>query len=205
MGGHIFTGEDATVEQFKRLASNYRILHIAAHGLVNDSLPEYSGIAFTKNKGQDKSGSYNFLQMHEIYNMELNADLVVLSACQTAVGRFQQGEGIMNLGRAFRHAGSPNVLISQWNANDAKTAELMGYFYKYIADGMDKDLALQQAKLQLLDNNPITHPYYWGTFTLWGDGDPIHKTKNNYWWLVIGSLVTVSIFFGYRYRKKVRS
>ena len=205
IGGDIFTGEAATVEQFKRLAPNYRILHIAAHGLVNDSLPEYSGIAFTKNKGQDKGGAYNFLQMHEIYNMEIRADLVVLSACQTAVGIFQQGEGIMNLGRAFRYAGSPNVLISQWNANDAKTAELMGYFYKHINDGMDKDLALQQAKLQLLDNNPITHPFYWGTFTLWGDGDPIHKTKNNYWWLIIVSLMCVGVFFAYRYRRKVRS
>ncbi|WP_340203673.1 CHAT domain-containing protein [Ascidiimonas sp. W6] len=205
LGGHIFTGEAATVEQFKRLAPNYRILHIAAHGFVNDSLPEYSGIAFTKNKGQDKGGSYNFLQMHEIYNMELHADLVVLSACQTGVGRFQQGEGVMNLGRAFRHVGSPNVLISQWNANDAKTSELMGYFYKHITDGMDKDLALQQAKLQLLDNNPIAHPFYWGTFTLWGDGNPIHKTKNDYWWLVIGSLVSVGVFFVYRYRRKVKS
>ena len=77
--------------------------------------------------------------------MNLNAELVVLSACQTGVGTLQKGEGVMNLGRAFRYAGSPIVLVSQWNVNDANTAELMGYFYNYVSKGLDKDMALQKA------------------------------------------------------------
>ena len=203
MGGDVFGGEMATVEQFKRMASKYRILHIAAHGWVNDSLPEFSGIAFANNNKLPKNEQYNFLQMHEIYNINLNAELVVLSACQTGVGTFQQGEGVMNLGRAFRYAGSSNVLVSQWNVNDANTAELMVYFYDFLSEGMDKDTALQKAKLKFLDSYPGAHPFQWGAFTLWGNDTPI-STTNTYWWyfLGIGFVLVVLLYIGYRLRRR---
>ena len=186
-----------------RMAPKYRILHIAAHGLVNDSLPEFSGIAFSNNTKLLKGKDHNFLQVHEIYNMNLNAELVVLSACQTGVGTFKQGEGVINLGRAFRYAGSPNVLVSQWSVNDTDTAELMGYFYNFLSEGMDKDKALQKAKLQFLEQNKFANPFQWGAFVLWGNDKPI-TTTNTHWWyyLSISIIVGSLLLFGYRLRKR---
>lgn len=199
--GDVIGGEMATINEFKRIAPNYRILHIAAHGWVNDSLPEFSGIAFAINNKLLKNKDYNFLQMHEIYNMNLNAELVVLSACQTGVGTFQRGEGVMNLGRAFRYAGCPNVVVSQWNVNDANTAELMGYFYTFLSEGVDKDSALQRAKLEFLANNKFATPFQWGAFVLWGDDKPI-KINNTYWWYYLGVSVIVIGFLLLVYRLK---
>lgn len=171
-GGTVLLGEEATEMAFKKEAPEYSIVHIAAHGVVNDSLPDYSGIAFSTVTTEDTLND-GFLQSYELYNMKLSADLVVLSACETAVGQWQNGEGLISIARAFRYAGSQNILASQWTIDDENTAELMKLFYEKLKSGLQKDVALREAQLDFLETSVYSHPSFWGAYALWGDSEPI--------------------------------
>ena len=111
------------------------------------------------------------LQMSEVMRLKLNADLVTLSACRTGLGQLLSGEGIIGLTRAFLYAGSESVVVSLWNVNDIATASLMKVFYKKLQQGLRKDDALRQAKLELLrgPQQAWRHPYYWAPFVLVGE------------------------------------
>ncbi len=108
---------------------NYRILHFATHGLLDDTHPEFSGLVFSL---YDKNGKSQdgFLRLNQIYNLNLNSDLVVLSACQTALGKDVRGEGLIGLTRGFMYAGARRVVASLWKVDDAATAEFMKRFNK---------------------------------------------------------------------------
>jgi CHAT domain-containing protein len=147
----------------------YRILHFATHGLVNSVHPELSGLVFST---VDQNGRYQdgMLRLHEIFNMSLNAELVVLSACQTALGKDIKGEGLVGLTRGFMYAGAPRVVASMWDVEDRGTAELMKRFY----DGMLKrqlrpSAALREAQLALQHDKRWSSPFYWAGFILQGD------------------------------------
>src|SRR5262249_7674254 len=107
----------------------YRMVHFAAHGLLNSDHPELSGIVLSLVDAQGRQQD-GFLRLYEIYNMRLRADLVVLSACQTALGREVRGEGLIGLTRGFMYAGSPRVVATLWSVKDEATAELMKRFYQ---------------------------------------------------------------------------
>ena len=148
---------------------NYRMVHFATHGLVDSQVPELSGIVLSMfdRKGQRQDG---FLQLYEIYNLKLAADLVVLSACQTALGKDIRGEGIVSLTRGFMHAGSPRVVASLWNVNDAATAELMSRFYhEMIVNGLKPAAALRAAQLDLAKEKRYQSPYFWAAFVMQGE------------------------------------
>ena len=150
--------------------SEYRILHIATHGLLNSTHPELSGLVFSlvDKNGKPKDG---FLRLHEIYNLKLNADLVVLSACQTALGKEIRGEGLIGLTGGFMYAGASRVIASLWKVNDRATAELMKVFYQELL-GENKQnpaAALRAAQLTLLKQRRWEHPSYWAAFALQGD------------------------------------
>jgi CHAT domain-containing protein/Tfp pilus assembly protein PilF len=148
---------------------NYRILHFATHGLLNSSHPELSGLVFSTvdAKGNSQDG---LLRLHEIFNLSLNADLVVLSACQTALGKDIQGEGLIGLTRGFMYAGAPRVVASLWNVEDRATAELMKRFYEGILKRQLKPVAaLREAQLALQRDKRWASPYYWAGFMLQGD------------------------------------
>lgn len=147
----------------------YRRLHFATHGILDETLPGRSCIVLTLDDDPNEDG---FLQVNEIFNLKLNADLVTLSACQTGKGKFLRGEGVLGLTRAFLYAGTNSVLVSLWSVNDRSTANLMTQFYQFLAQGKSKVQALQQAKLKLLTStNPtLRHPYYWAGFVLIGNG-----------------------------------
>jgi CHAT domain-containing protein len=114
-------------------------------------------------------GEDGVLRLDEVYNLRLNADLVVLSACETGLGPVIQGEGILSLTRGFLYAGASNVLVSLWKAADAQTGELMPSFYGYMLDGTGKSAALRWAKLAMIRSNPrYARPFYWAPFVLVG-------------------------------------
>lgn len=184
-----FAGEflydvQATEANFKRLAPQYGILHLAMHGILDAQQPILSSFAFTENEDSTED---NFLQAWEISHLKLNAELVVLSACETGYGKFQQGEGILSLARAFMYAGVPSMVVSQWEVNDASTAQIMQFFYKALATGMDKAQALRQAKLDYLANakGMAAHPAYWSAFIQLGDSRAIEPAEKGGggWWL----------------------
>lgn len=150
--------------------AQYRIVHFATHGFVNSVHPELSGIVLSL---VDKTGNpqEGFLRLNDIYNLKLPADLIVLSACQTALGKEVKGEGLIGLTRGFMYAGAKRVVASQWAVDDQATSELMKHFYKAMLG--DKKLrpaaALREAQIALLKNKRFSSPYYWSAFTIQGD------------------------------------
>jgi CHAT domain-containing protein/Tfp pilus assembly protein PilF len=147
----------------------YRILHFATHGLLNNKIPALSGMVFSlvDEQGRPRNG---FLRLHEIYNLKLNADLVVLSGCQTALGQEVGGEGLIGLTRGFMHAGAPRVVASLWSVNDQATANLMKLFYqRMLKDGLRPAAALRAAQIAMWKTEPNAIPYRWGAFILQGD------------------------------------
>lgn len=202
LGGRAILGADATEANFTSLAPQYSILHLATHGKANDRAGEYSFLAFAN---IPDSVENEFLYTRDLYNLQLNADMVVLSACETGIGELQRGEGIVSLARGFSYAGAKSILTSLWNINDATTSELMKSFYTYIDGGMSKDAALRQAKLDYLQSHPNeeVHPFYWAAMIAMGDMAPIdvQKTFVAWWiWLLLG--LGIMVVGGYLYKKK---
>lgn len=149
--------------------ANYRMVHFATHGVVDNQVPELSGIVLSMFDRQGKRQD-GFLQLYEIYNLKLGADLVVLSACQTALGKDIRGEGIVSLTRGFMHAGAPRVVASLWNVDDSATAELMSRFYRQmIVNGLRPAAALRAAQLDLAKERRYQSPYFWAAFVLQGE------------------------------------
>ncbi|HEY9434205.1 MAG TPA: CHAT domain-containing protein, partial [Blastocatellia bacterium] len=149
--------------------SQYRIVHFATHGLLNSERPELSGLVFSliDQKGKPQDG---FLRLHEIYNLQLNADLVVLSACETGLGKEIKGEGLIGLTRGFMYSGAPRVIASLWNVDDFATAELMKLFYqRMLKDGLPAGAALRAAQLELSRQKRWASPYFWAGFVLHGE------------------------------------
>jgi CHAT domain-containing protein/Tfp pilus assembly protein PilF len=168
----VLLGREASEENAKLEGAlgRYRMIHFAAHGLLNNNRPRYSGIVLSQPLADraDKAVAVEdgILQSYEIYNLKLNADLVVLSACETGLGREIKGEGLMSLMRAFMYAGTPSVVVSLWNVDDAKSADLMIRFYRHLTAGLSKSEALRQAKLETIREGGF--PYLWAPFVLIG-------------------------------------
>ncbi|WP_299259532.1 CHAT domain-containing protein [uncultured Aquimarina sp.] len=200
--GNYFYGSEATEQNFKKHVGAYSILHLALHGDVDNERPENSKLYFTKSKDTLED---NYLYSHELFALDIPAELTVLSACNTGTGKIAKGEGIMSLGNAFQYAGTKSLLLTNWEVSDQTTPKIMEYFYKNLKDGKNKAEALQQAKLQFLatTNEETIHPYYWGGFYLLGDTAPIKFQDNSYVYWVIGfgvlAIISLSLFW---YRKQ---
>src|SRR6266542_534591 len=152
-----------------RELSQYRILHFATHGMLNSERPELSGLVFSliDRQGKPQDG---FLRLYEIYNLQLNADLIVLSACETGLGKEIKGEGLIGLTRGFMYSGAPRVVASLWNVDDLATAELMKVFYqRMLKDGLPAGAALRAAQLELSRQKRWASPYFWAGFVLHGE------------------------------------
>jgi len=143
----------------------YRYIHFATHGILDEQHPARSGLALSAAAGKEDG----ILQVNEIADLRLHADLVTLSACNTGLGELVSGEGMLGLVRAFLYAGASSVAVSLWNVNDAATAALMKDFYRGLSRGLQSDRALRRAKIELLhqDNAVWRHPHYWAAFELW--------------------------------------
>lgn len=161
--------EEATEENVKGNGklNEYDYIHFAAHGYVDEGRPDLSSLVLAQRNNSEEDG---MLRAAEINNLKLNADLVVLSACQTGLGKLVRGEGIIGLTRAFMYAGTPSVMVSLWSVSDISTAELMGEFYEgLIRHKLSKTDALRKAQLALLSDDRYAHPFYWASFVLFGD------------------------------------
>jgi CHAT domain-containing protein len=146
----------------------YRVIHFATHGMLDSKHPELSGIALSM---VDRHGNAQdgFLRLHEIYNLKLNADLVVLSGCQTALGEEVRSEGLIGLARGFMYAGSPQVMASLWSVRDRAVAELMRRFYdRLLSRHMEPAAALRSAQISMLAESRWSDPYDWAAFTIQG-------------------------------------
>jgi CHAT domain-containing protein len=149
--------------------SQYRYVHFATHGLLDGERPGLSALALSMvdEQGRPQDG---FLRAHEIYNLNLPADLVVLSACQTGLGKEVKGEGLVGLTRGFMYAGAARVVVSLWNVNDKATSELMGRFYqKMLKEGQPPAAALRSAQVEMLQTSHWSSAYYWAPFVLQGE------------------------------------
>jgi CHAT domain-containing protein/ATP/maltotriose-dependent transcriptional regulator MalT len=169
----VYTGAEAREDRVKAEASEYKVLHFATHGILNDSTPMYSYLVLAQG-GKNEDG---LLEAWELMETDLHADLVVLSACETARGRVGAGEGVIGLSWALFVAGSPTAVVSQWKVDSAGTSELMLAFHKSLTGGRPNQKthpstagALRAAALSLLKSTEYRHPFYWAGFSVIGDG-----------------------------------
>jgi CHAT domain-containing protein len=163
-------GFDASRERaLARDLQQYRFVHFATHALVNTRHPELSGIVLSL-VSPEGNGQEGFLRLPDIYNLRLGADLVVLSACQTALGRDVRGEGLIGLTRGFMYAGARAVVSSLWDVRDEQTSELMTRFYRgMLRDGLRPAAALRAAQRSMLDDPAWAAPVHWAGFVLQGE------------------------------------
>lgn len=177
LDGKYYYGSKANEATFKQNAAKYSILHLALHGEVDNEKPQNSKLYFTKSNDTIED---NLLYGHELFALNIPADLVVLSACNTGTGKIANGEGLMSLGNAFQYAGAKSLLLSKWEVSDKTTPELMKYFYTNLKEGNNKAKALQLAKLKYLNTTEAfyTNPFYWGSFYVLGNTDPIILSTN---------------------------
>lgn len=165
-GGDYYIDTLATEQRFTDTAGNYRIIHLPTHGTADTRVGDYSYLLFSE---IPDSLENEFLYVRDLYNLQLNADLVVLSACETAVGELQRGEGIISLARAFAYAGAKSIVTTLWPADDLATKDLMLQFHRSLFQGDAKDLALQKAKKKLMESSQTAHPFFWAGFVPVGD------------------------------------
>ncbi len=196
--GDFFYNENASMHTFKKLSKDHSIIHLATHAVANDDTPEYSFLAFTPNETDDY-----LLYVNDIYALDLAADLVTLSACETGVGTLKKGEGAISLARAFFYSGAKSLVYTLWNINDASATYIMSAFYEKLTKGLSKDMALRDAKLAFLKENretALVHPYYWSGFIIQGNTLPlIKKTYTLFYWFGPALLILLLWIF----RKKL--
>jgi CHAT domain-containing protein/tetratricopeptide (TPR) repeat protein len=194
--GKYYYGAKARKEAFKENSGTFSIIHLAMHGFVDMKNPMMSKLSFSSMLSDSSNKEVTELYAYEIHNLSLNADLVVLSACETGVGKSIRGEGVLSLARAFMYAGAPSVLTTLWEVNDFTSAALMETFYSNLSKGMSKPASLQQAKITFLSKtNEISgHPSYWGSFVIIGNPKPVRTPWG--WWMwglfFLGSTVLIA-------------
>ncbi len=203
LNGKIWLEEEASESNFKLNVGAYSIVHLAMHSLLNDTEPEFSELLFNNQKDSLNDG---YLTIDEIYNLNLNASMVVLSACSSGSGALQVGEGPISFSRAFSYAGCPSIVMSLWKLPDEATHQIMVDFYRNIKAGDDKDVALRKAQLsyvQTTDDPLYKHPFFWGSFVVLGNTQPVlqKEFKLSYLFLIVGIL----LLGGFLIRKKMRS
>jgi CHAT domain-containing protein/Tfp pilus assembly protein PilF len=174
----LYLGPDASESNFKTLAGDYKVLHLAMHTLLDDNQPMFSKLVFSLDS--DTSND-QLLNTYEIYQLELNARLVVLSACNTGYGKLSQGEGIISLTRGFFYAGIPSVVMTHWTVEDKAGAELMKFYYEEVSKNEKLDMALKNSKLRYLSqaDELRSHPYFWSCYVSFGKTDPINAGKKS--------------------------
>lgn len=189
--GSTLTGIQAEKAQFLEQAKDYRILHLATHSCADAENHMLNKIFFTD----------DFISNYDLFNMRLNAELAVLSSCNTGSGELIKGEGVMSLSKGFFHAGCPSTLMSLWSVDDCATSDIMIQYYQFLKQGQDKDAALRSAKLAYLNSTDKAHqhPYYWAAFVQMGNFTPIDLGSEWNWWrgvvLCLGIVGMFGIWF----------
>jgi CHAT domain-containing protein len=208
-----YFNENASEKHFKETVTkdnpHFSVVHLAMHGHGNNSQPNNSFLAFYKPKQEilpsDNDGK---LHAYEINSLKFNADLVVLSACETGYGRLTRGEGVISMARSFLLSGAASIVMTLWKVNDHSTSELMPLFYKGLSNDNDKDEALKQAKNDYLKKATkiSAHPAYWAGFVFLGNTQSLYSTPSHSFWRMRIAALVLAILGGYlvysRYKKK---
>jgi CHAT domain-containing protein len=189
-----FKGEKATEAHFRENASHYDILHLAMHTLINDSLPLFSRLVFYPS-GSDNIHNDGLVNTSDIYNLDINARMAVLSACNTGRGTLRNGEGVMSLARAFLYAGCPSVVMTLWDVEDRSGTEIMKEFYRNLKKGKPKDIALRHAKLaHIRKADPLmSHPHFWLAYIAIGETEPLYTGKEVYIFGIILVIILILV------------
>ncbi|MFX0558560.1 CHAT domain-containing protein [Maribacter sp. CXY002] len=198
--GRAYIDGEASLRNFKSQLSSFGIVHLATHAIFDDTSPEYSYLAFSQNGNTTE----NLLYVADLYNLQLDANLVTLSACESGIGDLKRGEGFLSLARGFFYSGAASIASTLWKINDASTTTLMSGFYKNLSKGDAKDVALQEAQVDFLDvnrQNGFSHPYYWSGFVISGNTTPLAFTYN-WTWIIIGAIILLAGGFIYFGRKR---
>ncbi|NNC83693.1 MAG: CHAT domain-containing protein, partial [Flavobacteriales bacterium] len=187
-------GEEANESEFKQHAAQYEVIHLGTHTQINNVSPLYSKLILSKSSNED-----GYLHAYELYDMQLQAELAVLTACQTGVGQQESSEGVISLAHSFAYAGCPSIIMSLWDVDEQSTAIITEAFYRQLADGRSKNRALRDAKLAWIKShdNEQNAPYYWAGLVLMGDPDPIEMATGFPWGFVLiglGLLLAVILF-----------
>lgn len=191
--GDLYTSKEANKNEFVKNSSNYNIIHMAMHALVDETNELNSKLIFSD---EDEAN----LSLSNIYNLNLNSDLVTLSACNTGYGKIDPIEGVLSLSRAFQYAGANTTLTSLWRVPDKETSIIMKFFYQNLKDGQTTGNALVNAKKQYLNtinDENLKHPYYWSGFVLTGNPETsfINSNSNVYYYILAGLLFLIALFF----------
>ncbi len=199
-GGSICIADAASERNFVQLSGNRKILHLSAHALLDDRFPERNRFLFTDSRDSLFDDQLTAL---EICQLDLDAELAVLSACHTGSGKINRGEGVMSLGRAFAFAGVPATVQSLWKIPDETTARVMPAFYAGLKKGMKKHAALNYARAQYLNHTEIKeqlHPHFWAGFILYGNADPVVFRRNGSWGIV--GIILLLLVVGFLFLRK---
>jgi CHAT domain-containing protein len=164
----VYVGAEAKEERLKAESTNYSIMQLATHGVINNASPMYSHVVLAQSKEAQDDG---LLEAWEIMQLDLKTDLAILSACETARGRIGAGEGVIGLAWALFVAGCPTTVVSQWKVESSSTTELMLAFHRSLQSGGSKSESLRQAALKLMADKRYAHPFYWAGFIVVGDGN----------------------------------
>uniref|UniRef100_UPI00356A433C CHAT domain-containing protein n=2 Tax=Rhodohalobacter sp. TaxID=1974210 RepID=UPI00356A433C len=185
-----FINENATVQEFRNSAGNSSILHMATHSEVSENDPLFSTLHFYADEGENSNQVLSGrLFAYELFELNLQNDLIMLNSCESGGDRFLQGSGVMGISRALRYAGANSLVLNSWSVNDHYAAEFAEEFYKHLNNGETKSKALQLAKIEFIKNRNA-NPHFWGPYILNGDNRPIVTDKN---WFA-GSLLLAMLF-----------
>ncbi|MCB9293210.1 MAG: CHAT domain-containing protein [Lewinellaceae bacterium] len=197
----VYKGTDATRERFLADAPYYSIIHLATHAKANDEEGEYSYLAFAEVPDTLQN---ELLYAKDLYSLRLQADLVVISACESGVGELRRGEGVISIARGFSYAGAKSLATTLWRVSDRESAALMASFYQQLKDGRPKDEALRAAKLQFISQPGAmyAHPFFWAAFTLTGDMAPIAVSGQIFPAWVYALLIGLFVFLSLRFAKR---
>lgn len=193
------SGKKATKDSFLKEAPKASILHLATHSEIDKVNPMLSKMYF-----YDEGEEAGELTASEIYNLDFNAKMIVLSACSTGIGKSESGDGVMSMARAFTYAGINSAVMSLWKVSDKETADLMVLFYENLEKGQTKNEAIRNAKLTYLKTTTepeLLHPYYWAGFVVTGDVSPL-KDDSHTWLYVLGIMGLIG-FLVYFWKSKV--
>jgi len=198
IGGDIYLDEEATESRFVKNAADGRVIHLAMHTLLDDRNPMYSMMVFALNN-DDEDG---LLKTYEVYDIPIEASMVVLSSCNTGTGHLQSGEGVISLARGFLYSGSPSVIMSLWEVDDRSGSKIVKSFYDYLKRGVTKSTALRKARKDYLkDSDQLrSHPYFWCTLVILGEDEPIFFPLRI--WSIAAAFMII-LLLTYRYRNHI--
>jgi CHAT domain-containing protein len=197
----LYLGQTATRDNFLQHAGQFSVLHLATHAQANAERGDFSFVVFS-----DGETGYDSLFAQSLYHLDLPNELVLLSACETALGTLHQSEGVISLARAFQYAGARSVLTTLWQVNEGANCRLMPAFYAHLDEGANKASALHQAKLAYLDkaDERAAHPVYWAGYQMLGNARPLSRTTSKWWWLVGGGLLFFLVGWWYQHRRSAQ-